>query len=303
MTLRELLWTLSPVTLRTPPFWRRSWKHRAARLLLGACYCYLGVVLLLWSLENRLLYRGTPASLSWSQPPDGVTVEDVQFATADGTRLHAWWCIPPGWQSADGALLFFHGNGGNLSHRGWCIADLHKQLRTGVLLVDYPGYGRSAGVSTEKGCYAAGDAAYDWLTETRDVPGRRIILYGGSLGGGIATDLAARRPHRALVLVSTFTSFPDQAQALYPWLPARWLVRNQFNNLAKLAAVSGPVFVAHGRQDGLVPFAMGERLFAAAPEPKRMFAMDYWDHNDVPQPEAIAALGQFLKAHPGADPE
>jgi fermentation-respiration switch protein FrsA (DUF1100 family) len=161
-------------------------------------------------------------------------------------------------------------------------------------LVDYPGYGRSTGSATEKSCYACGDAAYGWLTDTAGIPGRKIILYGGSLGGGIATDLAARHPHRALVLVSTFTSFPEQAQTLYPWLPARWLVSNQYNNLAKLGSVTGPVFIAHSRRDGLVPFAMGERLFSAAREPKRMHAMDYLEHGDVPEREAFVELRQFL---------
>src|ERR1700722_2812628 len=245
MTARELLWTLSPLTLRPPPFWQRSWRHRAARLLLGAAYCYLGILIVLYLLENRLLYPRTLASAGWSQPPAGLSVEDVNLTASDGTRLQAWWSAPPGWRTANGALLFFHGNGGNLSSRGGCLADLNRRLKIGVLLIDYPGYGRSGGVPSEKGCYAAGDAAYDWLTEARGVEGGDIVLYGGSLGGGIATDLATRRPHRALVLVSTFTSFPDQAQTLYPWLPARWLVRNQFDNLAKLALVNGPVFITH----------------------------------------------------------
>lgn len=294
MTLKEILWTFSPITLRTPPFWRRSWKHRLCRHLLGAVYCYLGVLLVLLCLENKLLFRGTAASQGWSDPPPGVTVEDVELVAADGTRLHAWWSAPSDWLPVDGALIFFHGNGGNLSHRGGCIAEFHRRLKTGVLLVDYPGYGRSEGSCTEAGCYATGDAAYDWLTEKRHVRPDRVILYGGSLGGGIAADVAARRPHRALVLVSTFTSFPDQAQKLYPWLPARWLVSNQFNNLAKIATIQGPVFVAHAPQDSLIPIAMGRRLFDAAPGRKQFFAMNIGWHSDVLNPEAMAALQAFL---------
>jgi uncharacterized protein len=296
MTGKDLVWTLSPMTLRTAPFWRRSWKHRCARTLLGIVYCYLGVILLLLWFENRLLFPGTPAALGWSLPPAGVTVEDVELTTSDGTALHAWWSPPSGWAPADGALLFAHGNGGNLSGRGAYIVELQRHLKVGVLLIDYPGYGRSGGAPTEAGCYAAGDAAYDWLAETLGVPGERIILYGGSLGGGVATDLAARRPHRALVLVSTFTSIPEQAQTLYPWLPARWLVRNKFDNLAKLASVTGPVFVTHGRNDDLIPFAMGERLYAAAAGPKEFFPIDNWGHNDFPRAEALVALERFLAA-------
>jgi pimeloyl-ACP methyl ester carboxylesterase len=300
MKLKEFLWTVSPLTLRTAPFWRRSWKHRACRLLLGGVYCYLGVLLVLLCLENRLLYRGTSASESWTEPPEGITVEDVDLPTTGGGRVHAWWSMPHDWLPGDGALVFFHGNGGNLSHRGGCIPEFHRRLRTGVLLVDYPGFGRSDGAATEAGCYAAGDAAYDWLTESRHVSADRLILYGGSLGGGIATDLASRRPHRALVLVSAFTSFPDQAQTLYPWLPARWLVRNQFNNVAKVASVTGPVFVAHARTDGLIPFAMGQRLFEAARGRKQFCPMNTRYHSDVLDPEGMAALQKFLEEGPPA---
>jgi pimeloyl-ACP methyl ester carboxylesterase len=293
MTVKDLCWTLAPPAWPAAPFWRRSWKHRAARLLLGAAYCYLGVVLVLLWLENRFLFAATGAADGWAVPPPGLAVEDVDLTSADGTRLHAWWSTPPGWRTADGALLFCHGNGGNLSHRGGYFAELFRHLNAGVLLIDYPGYGRSGGSPSEKGCYAAGDAAYDWLTVTRGVPAGRVVLYGGSLGGGVATDLAARRPHRALVLVSTFTSFPDQAQALYPWLPARWLVRNQFDNRAKIGSVRGPVFLAHGRYDRLIPFAMSERLCGAAPGPKRLCPMEA-DHTDLLTPVAAAALREFL---------
>jgi fermentation-respiration switch protein FrsA (DUF1100 family) len=294
MTVREFLWTLSPLTLRTPPFWRRSWKHRVGRLFLGLFYCYVAVIAVLLWFENRMLYRATTAHQLWWAPPGGLIVEDVNVTTPDGTPLHGWWSPPPRWSPADGALLFAHGNGGNLSDRGRYIGDLQRHLKTAVLLIDYPGYGRSGGVPTEAGCYAAGDAAYEWLTRTRGIPTDRIILYGGSLGGGIAADLAARRPHRALVLVSTFTSFPDQAQTLYPWLPARWLVRNKYDNVAKLASVAGPVFVTHGRQDDLIPFAMGERLYAAARGQKQFFAMNNWGHNDYPNDEGVLALAKFL---------
>jgi fermentation-respiration switch protein FrsA (DUF1100 family) len=97
--------------------------------------------------------------------------------------------------------------------------------------------------------------------------------------------------------VSTFTSIPDEVQCLYPWLPGRWLVRAQFNNLAKIASIHGPIFIAHGRQDGLIPFSMGERLFGAAPSPKRFFPMDNQGHTDVLSSAAFLALRDFLAAN------
>jgi len=248
---------------------------------------------LLW-LENRLLFPGTKAEIGWNRPPAGVAVADVSLTAADGTRLHAWWSEPPHWQPRDGALLLCHGNGGNLSHRGWYLAFPQRFLGVATLLIDYPGYGRCDGTPTEAGCYAAADAAYDWLTTDRGVPAARIVLYGGSIGGGVASDLAARRPHRALVLVCAFTSFPDEAQWLYPWLPGRWFVRNRFDTIAKITSIGGPVFIAHSRHDQLIPYAMGLRLFEAARGPKRFFTMERQLHTDLLEADALAALSEFL---------
>lgn len=245
--------------------------------------------------ENWLLFRPAKATQSWGQPPN-ERVQDVELLSADGTRLHAWWCPTVDWQPNHGAMLYCHGNAGNLSHRGESIQRWQAEpLRRAVLIFDYPGYGKSEGKPTEAGCYAAADAAYDWLVNEKKVPGERIILYGGSLGGGVAVELASRRSHRALALVATFTSIPDMAQNLYPWLPARWVVRNQFNSMAKIGKCNQPVFIAHGTSDSLVPFAQAERLAAAANEPKRFFAMEGLDHNHTPIPDFYKSLAEFLQ--------
>src|SRR5262249_23071033 len=153
-----------------------------------------------------------------------------ELISQDGTRLHAWWCPRAG---GLGTLLYCHGNAGNLSHRREAVRSWQEHLNQQVLIFDYPGYGRSAGSPNEEGCYRAADAAYHWLMRTQHVRPEDLLIYGGSLGGGVAVDLASRRPHRALVLVSSFTSLPDMAQTLYPWLPARWLVRTRFDSAAK----------------------------------------------------------------------
>jgi fermentation-respiration switch protein FrsA (DUF1100 family) len=201
-------------------------------------------------------------------------------------------------------VLYCHGNAGNLSHRASAITSWQKELGQSVLIFDYPGFGRSEGKPDEAGCYAAANAAYDWLTQVQKVPPERILLYGGSLGGGVAVDLASRQPHRALVLVKTFTSIPDVAQSVYPWLPARWLVRSRFDNLEKIRQCTQPVFIAHGTADRLVPFAQGERLFAAANEPKRFLAMPGIDHNSGVTPAFYSTLRDFLAQveQPGRQP-
>jgi fermentation-respiration switch protein FrsA (DUF1100 family) len=198
--------------------------------------------------------------------------------------------------------LYSHGNGGNLSWWGEGMRVWRNELNSGVLVFDYPGYGRSGGKPSEAGCYAAGDTAYDWLVEVKKVRGADVLLVGESLGGAIATDLATRRPFRALVLLKAFTSFPDMAQKVFPWLPARWLVRNQFNNVKKIAAVQGPVFLAHGTADGLVPFSQGERLFKAAREPKEFLPLAGAHHNDPPGRDYFKALRDFLARNAARGP-
>lgn len=257
--------------------------------------CYLGVLLLLLALENRLLYYPARASDDWVDPATiPLKVEDVELTSADGTRLHAWWCPLSGGESATEAMLFCHGNAGNLSHRAWLIADWHKHLRMPVLIFDYPGYGKSAGSPSEAGCYAAADAAYDWLVQEKGIPPQKILLCGESLGGGVAVDLAGRQLHRAVVLLSSFTSVPDVAQLVYPWLPVKWLMRNRFDNLGKIADCHSPLFLAHGLADTLIPPSQSERLYAAASQPKKLLLLPGHDHNTALPEEFFTSLRQFL---------
>jgi hypothetical protein len=246
-------------------------------------------------LENALLYHPMAAKTGWVAPPAGHPVEDVWVQTKDG-RIHGWWFSRPG---ATGALLYCHGNAGNLSHRGPFIPELLDALNESVLIFDYPGYGKSEGKPSEAGCYAAADAMYDWLTQTKQVRGERVILYGKSLGGGVATDVAVRRPHRALVLVKSFTSIPDMAQRQFPFLPARWLVRNRFDNLDKLPRCQRPVAIAAGDRDELVPLWIGEKLLAAVSCPKRFFLLKGSRHNDPLPADFLADLAAFLHSIDG----
>ena len=210
--------------------------------------------------------------------------------------FHAWWCPIENWQPGQGALLYCHGNAGNLSCRADALALWQRALGVSVLIFDYPGYGKSDGRPTEAGCYAAVDAAYRWLIDTMKVPAPRLLIFGASLGGGVAVDLASRQPHRALILAKTFTSISDMAQCLYPWLPVRWLVRNRFDNLEKISRCTAPIFIAHGTADRLVPCAQGRQLFEAASEPKHYLALEGLDHNDGLSPEFFSALRSFLDA-------
>jgi fermentation-respiration switch protein FrsA (DUF1100 family) len=267
-----------------------TWRRWTLRWLLRLSLVYAGVLLVMLALENWLLYPRTTAGQYWQSPPDS-RIRDVELQAADGNRIHAWWypC-----EDASGAVLYCHGNAGNLSMRGSAVLQWQREMKESVLIFDYPGYGKSSGSPSEAGCYAAADAAYDWLTQEQKIPPDRLLLFGKSLGGGVAVDLASRRPHRALVLAKTFTSIPDVGQGLYPLLPVRFLMHNRFDTLAKIGQCHQPVFLAHGTTDTLIPLAHAERLFAAANEPKAFLAMPNVGHNDPFSPDFWSRLREFL---------
>jgi uncharacterized protein len=289
---------MNPVAANCPGQ-RRSWKRTLAGWILKAGAVYLGVIIVLSALENWMVYHPIPATEEWFDPVDfGLNAQDVELHTAEGTRLHAWWCpVDPANSHPPRTLLYCHGNAGNLSHRGFIIPNWQKYLNVSVLIFDYPGYGKSAGKPNEQQCYAAADAAYDWLTQTKNVPPEQLLIYGGSLGGGVAIDLASRRPHHALIVAKSFTSLPDVGQRIYPWLPVRWVMRNRFNNLTKIGKCHQPVFITHGTADDLVPFVLSQRLYEAANEPKRFCILEGLNHNDPLPPTMFQELREFLERH------
>ena len=251
------------------------------------------------AVERRLAFRPThmpepPADAAGGFPlrPDRPDRRAYPFdlATADGTRVRAWWCPVPG---AVEAVLYCHGNAGDLSDRAEPVAKVMDELGQSVLVFDYPGFGHSGGRPSEAGCYAAADAAYDWLAACCVAPDR-ITLVGVSLGGGVAVDLAARRPARALVLVKTFTSVPDVAAHLLLGLPVQPLVRTRFDSLAKIGRCRQPVLVASGTADHLIPYRHGEQLAAAAGGPVRFHPLPGSDHDDPLTADFFAALRSYL---------
>ena len=288
--LREILAIL---LLLDMPFWMKSTRRRILRLAAVAAYTYVGVLLVLLALENSFLFPASSRD-DWYNPPPHLAIRDVELHSADGNILHAWWTEPQGWAPSRGVVLYSHGNGGNLSGRGTTLSRWRKELGRAVLIYDYPGYGKSSGKPTEAGCYAACEAAYRHLVEERGVPAKEVILLGSSLGCAMSIDLATHHECRALVLCSPFTSFPDMAQKTFPWLPARWLVRNKLDNLAKIDRVNCPVFITHGTADALVPYGMGERLFEKAREPKRFLRLQDHPHAHPDQREFYEAVRAFL---------
>ncbi len=244
-------------------------------LVIIASYALL--VAVVYFMQNRMLYMPNVAGRALTMTPRdaGMDYQDVSIDTADGVTLHGWFI--PGRSSR--VLLFFHGNAGNISHRLESIRQF-QGLGLSVLIIDYRGYGQSSGTTSEKGIYRDADAAWRHLTEDRGIATSDIVIFGRSLGGSAAAWLATRHQPLALIVESSFTSVPDVAQEVYPWLPVRWLTTLSHATGDYVRDVHCPILVVHSREDDIIPFHHGEDIFAAANEPRTLLVLR-GGHNDA----------------------
>jgi hypothetical protein len=232
-------------------------------------------------------------------PPPGV--EERGITTDDGMRLHAWYApvtaSAPPTARAPGAgdapvLVWSHGNGGNIGNRVDVVLALQAR-GVSVLAYDYRGYGRSQGRPSEAGVYCDARAAYD-SERVRGTPPGRIVCFGESLGSAVTLRLATERPCAGVVLVAPFTTLADVACWHYGLLGR--LAGSRFDAAASVKRLAVPLLVAHGDRDEIVPFELGERLFAAAPEPKRFVRVRGAHHNDVlDEPSLLDAITGFAR--------
>lgn len=258
----------------------------------------LGVLLfglLLWWLQPKLIFfpyeRLQVTPIDW-----GLDYEEVELTTEDGISLHGWLVSPPKpLTTPPRTLLFFHGNAGNLSHRGDSIR-IFTDLGLEVLIIDYRGYGRSQGSPSEQGLYRDATAAWQWLTQVRGIPQKEIALFGRSLGGAVAAWLAARTTPAAVIIESSFDRMQSLAEVHYPLLARLVPLRVAFPAVEEIATVHSPLLVLHSPDDEIVPIPLGRRLYEAAPGPKR-FVQLQGGHNDGflrSQPQYQNALAAFL---------
>lgn len=262
-------------------------------LLLVLAGGYLLIVTLAYVLQPGMLYLpGMPGRELTATPGDvGLDFENVALETSDGVAVHGWFV--PG--ASRRVLLYFHGNAGNISHRVYSIREFHD-LGLSVLIIDYRGYGQSGGKPTEKGLYRDAVAAWDYLVHGRGIAPQDVIVFGRSLGGSVASWLAAKVDPGALIVDSSFTSVPDVGQEVYPWLPVRLLSRFRHSTREHVKQTASPVLVVHSRDDEIIPFHHGEANFRAANEPKQFLEIR-GGHNDAHARSAVIyrdGLREFL---------
>jgi uncharacterized protein len=254
--------------------------------VLVALALYGAIVAFFYASQGALLYPAGREKIGAREAglPDFA---DVTLTTEDGERVVAWYKpAEPGRTT----LLYFHGNGGSLLNRR-DRARLLTEGGRGLLLASYRGYSGSTGSPSENGLRTDARTAYDWLAER--VPADRIVLYGESLGSGVAVRLAMERPVAGLILDAPFTSTADVAGHHYWYLPV-WLLRDQYRSIDRIHDLKAPLLVMHGDRDGVIPIALGERLFEAAPEPKRFVKLPGVDHVSVLEQGGLEPVRAFL---------
>lgn len=277
-------------------FHSRNWKYVGGRCAAIVVVGWIVLVIAMWGLENFLVFRPTAydaRNAAWT--PRDLDYEEVEIESTDGAKLCAWYA--PREQPA-AVVLLLHGNGGNISGQADELRILQQRFGVAALALDYRGYGKSTGSPTEAGVLADARAARKWLANRCGIAEKEVVLWGFSMGGGVAVDLAARDGARALILQSTFTSLPDAAAVHYPWLPVRWLMRNRLDSANKIADYHGPLFQLHGDADSIVPIELGKRLHALANEPKEFVVLRGADHNDRPSEAEFVVVGRWLEELP-----
>lgn len=249
---------------------------------------YGGLLVLMYVYQRTLMYfpdatRTPPALAGLPQ------AEEVTLTSSDGDKLIAWHVAPHGEKPV---VVYFQGNAGALNlrvHRfAWIIAD-----GNGLVALSYRGYGGSSGSPSEDGLIRDARAAYDFAAAR--YPPKRIVLWGESLGTGVAVALASEREVGGLILDAPFTSATDVGAAAYPFAPVRWMMKDTFRSDRRIAQVSAPILVLHGERDRVVPIRFGARLFAMAHEPKRMVRFPTGNHVDLDDHGAIDVVKKFLR--------
>jgi len=248
---------------------------------------YVLLVAALYFGQRAMLYH--PTALRISPAEAGLPqAEEVVLDTSDGEKLVAWH-VPP--RDGKPVVIYFHGNGEIVPWR----VERHRATvadGTGLIALNFRGYGGSTGTPTEAGLHRDAEAAYAFAA-ARYAPSR-IVLWGHSLGTGVAVRLAATRPVGKLILEAPYSSVADIAARLFPYVPVRWLMKDQFHSDEWIGNVHVPLLIMHGARDNVINIELGRRLFALANEPKRFIAYPQGGHIDLDDYGAGAAARAFI---------
>ena len=256
-------------------------------ILAVAVYC--GLVLLLYIFQRNLLYH--PSTKNPKPSDYGISeMSLVEIITSDGLKLDAW--FKPA-EEGKQTILYLHGNAGHLGHRSIKVKK-YLDAGFGLLLLGYRGYGGNSGKPSEKKLYIDGRAALHFLIKYQ-VPLSKTIIYGESLGTGVAVEIARNLQINCLVLEAPFSSMTDVATHHFFYLPTRFLLKDHYNSIGKINEIIAPIFFVHGEMDTVVPWEFGKRLYDAAPQPKELLLIENANHNNLYEFGASNAIIKFIE--------
>lgn len=261
-------------------------------VLIFLIVAYSSLLVLLFVNQRKLLYY--PDIHIESPQRYGLSgFEDIRGRAEDGTELQLWY--KPA-QDGFPTVAYFHGNAGHLGNRALIFDAITKQ-GFGLLALSYRGYGKSAGAPTEQGIYADARAALAWLMKEKQLPANRILLYGESLGSGVAVQMATEYVMGGLILEAPYTAVSARAAEIYFYIPVRLLIRDRFDSLAKIGKVTSPILLFHGELDETIPVAHGRALLQAATAPKQGYFFPQTGHSDFDSSLLARHILEFAKSH------
>jgi fermentation-respiration switch protein FrsA (DUF1100 family) len=259
--------------------------------LISIIFClYLFVLVFLYFYQRNLLYH--PNENNYSGDKILVDIKKVKIETSDNIELLGWYHEKN--LKNYKTLVYFHGNAGSLENR------IHKlnhfqDMNINFLIIAWRGFSGNSGKPTEQGLYEDGKSAINWLVQ-KGIDEKNIILYGESLGTGIATHLSQNKKYAAIILETPFTSMVDVAKTFYPYIPVNLLLKDKFENYQKVKNISSPILIMHGEVDQIVPFSMGKKIYEKANEPKYSYFTKYDNHMMEYDERLVLALKSFLKS-------
>tara|TARA_B100001173_G_C15961301_1_gene535824 strand:- start:240 stop:1040 length:801 start_codon:yes stop_codon:yes gene_type:complete len=233
---------------------------------------YIVVIIFVYFYQRNLLYH--PSENNYQNDTIQFNYQEIFIKVNDEIKLKSW-IIDKDLKNFK-TLVFFHGNAGDLSNRIYKLNELDK-LDINILLISWRGFSGNEGYPTEKNLYEDAEAAIKWLNKKK-VSNSQIILYGESLGTGVAVEIASKNNFNSIILESPFTSIENSAKIYYPYLPVSFLLKDRYDSISKIKKINSPILIMHGRKDDIVPFFMGKKLFEKANSPKDSYFTDIDDH-------------------------
>lgn len=251
--------------------------RKVAVFFCSILFIYVVLIGLMFFMQRNMMYITSSAKPS-VKDVGVIGLEEISVQTEDGLSLFGWYKAP--YPLSNPTIVWFHGNASNVGITTWRAFPYLKQ-GYGLLAVEYRGYAGNAGAPTEQGLYQDGRAFIEWL-KAKGAGDKDIILYGESIGSGIAVQMAVEYPAiHTLILESPFTSTVDAAAFHYPYVPVKWLIHDRYENIGKIKDIKSPLIVTYGDRDRVIPHRLGEAPFNAAPEPKSLIVIEGGDHNNL----------------------